>query len=302
MGRAVAEHEALMADAGALGYLRKDGWVFLYRSHRSFHAAAQRLDLLRELGVRATVLDAAGALALEAHLSPVFERAVHWPDVATVSNPLAVTQAYVSRFQQLGGSLHRGDALSLSQAGRLWRVAVADGSLEAPDVVVALGPWTPELLKLLGLRLPFGVQRGYHRHYRARGNAGLSRPVVDIEYGYVLAPMEQGIRLTTGAEFALHGAPPTPVQFGRLLSEAHRLFPLGELVEATPWLGARPCLSDMRPVIGRAPRHRGIWLNFGHNHFGLTLGPVTGRLLAEMIDGTQPFCDAAPFAAERFLR
>ena len=76
--------------------------------------------------------------------------------------------------------------------------------------------------------------------------------------------------------------------------------PLGEAVEASPWMGARPCLPDMLPVIGKAPRHNGLWFDFGHQHHGLTLGPATGRLLAEMMTGETPFADPKPFAVERF--
>ena len=83
---------------------------------------------------------------------------------------------------------------------------------------------------------------------------------------------------------------------------ARDLFALGEPIEATPWMGSRPCFADSRPVIGRAPGQPGLWLDYGHAHWGLTLGPVTGRLLAEMMTGTVPFCDPAPFAAERFAR
>ena len=81
---------------------------------------------------------------------------------------------------------------------------------------------------------------------------------------------------------------------------AEQLFPLGEPVEEKPWLGSRPCFPDSMPVIGRAPGHAGLWLAYGHGHMGLTLGPVTGRLLAEMMTGATPFCDPAPYAAERF--
>jgi D-amino-acid dehydrogenase len=168
--------------------------------------------------------------------------------------------------------------------------------------VIALGPWTQDVLELLGVKLPLAVKRGYHRHYRAAGNAALSRPVLDAENGYVLAPMEQGIRVTTGVEFAARDATPTPVQFDRLLPAAHALFPLGEGVEAQPWLGARPCFPDSRPVISRAPRQRGLWLAIGHAHWGLTLGPATGRLIAEMMTGATPFCDPAPYGADRFTR
>jgi len=117
-----------------------------------------------------------------------------------------------------------------------------------------------------------------------------------------MTPMEQGIRITTGAEFAARDAPPTPVQFARLLPAAGALFPLGEAVETQPWLGARPCLPDSRPVIGRAPGNSGVWLAGGHAHWGLTLGPATGRLIAEMITGATPFCDPKPYEAERFMR
>ena len=176
------------------------------------------------------------------------------------------------------------------------------GTLEAGEVVVALGPWAPDLLKPLGIDLPLAVKRGYHRHFRPRGNAGLTRPVVDTEVGYCVAPMEQGLRLTTGAEFAHRDAPPTPDQLERLMPAANALFPLGEPVEAAPWMGSRPCFADSKPVIGRAPGHRGLWLAYGHAHWGLTLGPVTGRLVAEMMTGATPFCDPAPYGMERFAR
>jgi len=112
--------------------------------------------------------------------------------------------------------------------------------------------------------------------------------------------MEQGIRLTTGAEFAPRDAPPTPVQFDRLMPAARALFPLGEPVEPAPWLGARPALPDSSPVIDRAPGQNGLWLAVGHAHSGLSLGPATGRLLSEMMTGAEPFCDPAPYRAERF--
>ena len=82
---------------------------------------------------------------------------------------------------------------------------------------------------------------------------------------------------------------------------AKGLFPLGAPVETDPWMGSRPCFADSRPVIGRAAKHPGLWLAFGHGHWGLTLGPMTGRLIAELVTGRTPFCDPAPYAAERFV-
>ncbi len=179
-------------------------------------------------------------------------------------------------------------------------MATLEGTITARDVVVAMGPWSDQIFAPLGYSIPLQVKRGYHLHLKPRGNTILNHPVLDSDLGYLLAPMNRGIRLTTGAEFAHRDAPPTPVQVERALPRAHKLFPLGEPVDARPWMGARPCLPDMLPVIGKAPRHAGLWFNFGHQHHGLTLGPATGRLLAETMTGETPFADITPFAVERF--
>jgi D-amino-acid dehydrogenase len=298
--RALGEHEALMVEAGATRYLRRDGWIKLYRSEDAFAATAREREYAGQLGLNHRVLDAEAARALEPSLMPVFRHAVHWPDAASVSNPLAVTKAYAAAFGKHGGVIVKGDARTLHRAGADWRVDTDEGPIDAKEAVVALGPWAPDLLGPLGIRLPLAFKRGYHRHFHALGNAGLTRPVVDTEYGYCLAPMEQGIRLTTGAEFAERDAPPTPHQFARLLPAARKLFPLGEGIEAQPWVGSRPCFADSRPVIGRAPGQPGLWLDYGHAHWGLTLGPVSGRLIAEIMTGATPFCDPKPYGAERF--
>ena len=298
--RAVAEHEALMAESGATHYLRKTGWLKVYRGDRSFAALSPEFDLAVKFGLPLKALDTADAQALEPSFNPVFSHAVFWPEAASVSNPLGVTRAYAERFTALGGVILSGDARSLHRSSKNWRVETHEGALDAQQCVVALGPWAVDLLDRLGVKLPLAVKRGYHRHFRAEGNAGLSRPVLDAEVGYLMTPMEQGIRITTGAEFAPRDASPTPAQFSRITPRARELFPLGELAEEKTWLGSRPCFPDSRPVIGRAPGLAGLWLAIGHAHWGLTLGPATGRMIAEMMTGEPPFCDPAPYRAERF--
>jgi len=302
MSRAVAEHVALSKEADAERYFRHTGWLKLYRSDRAFAVQARELELAKDFGIANVPLDYEAAHALEPSLAPVFRHAVHWTGAISVSNPLAVTQAYTSLFAKLGGGVFSGDARTLRRAHPHWLVETNAGSIDAGDVVVALGPWAPDTLGPLGIKLPLAVKRGYHRHFHAAGSAALGRPVLDAENGYCLTAMEQGIRITTGVEFAARDAQPTPVQFDLLLPAARELFALGEPVESQPWIGARPCFADSRPVIGRAPDHRGLWLAYGHGHWGLTLGPATGRLIAEMMTGAAPFCDPAPYSAERFAR
>lgn len=300
--RAVAEHEALIAETGVGDVLRKTGWLKLYRSKTVFEATRRDLDIIRKAGISFEPLDQAGALRLEPDIAPIFERAVFWPTAASISNPLRLTRAYAALFAKLGGTIATGDARTLRRDGDGWRIETGGGGVTASAAVVSLGPWTPDVLEPLGLKLPLMVKRGYHKHYRPDGNKGLSRPVLDAEVGYVAVPMEQGIRLTTGAEFAARDAEPTPTQFRFVEPAARQLFPIGEAVESKPWLGSRPCFPDSMPVIGRAPGQKDLWLDFGHAHWGLTLGPVSGKLLAEMVTGATPFTDPKPYAAERFLR
>ena len=144
------------------------------------------------------------------------------------------------------------------------------------ECVVCLGPWSDDVVKKLGFWIPLGVKRGYHMHYSAKGNATLNRPLLDTDNGYVLAPMSKGLRITTGAEFALRDVPPTPVQLEKVEPAARNCSHSTVASRQQPWMGRRPCLPDMLPAIGPIPGIKGLWANFGHHHLGFTLGPVTG--------------------------
>lgn len=298
--RSLIEHEALIAEAGVPELLRRTGWIKLFRHEATFEKS--RADLVRAeaFGVVADMLDAAAIKIREPNLEGEFAGAIHWKEPGFIPDPGALAKAYAALFVRRGGRFIAGDARRLEQSGTAWRVATQECGVTAREAVIALGPWSNEVFRPLGYPIPLAVKRGYHMHYAPRGNAVLHHPLLDADRGFLLAPMNRGIRLTTGAEFARRDAPPTPVQIEAALPLARDLFPLGEAVDAKPWMGSRPCLPDMLPVIGRAAKHSGLWFNFGHQHHGLTLGPVTGRLLAEMMTGEAPFADPAPFAAERF--
>lgn len=298
--RCMAEHEALIAEAGVPELLRRTGWIKLFRSEATLAGAAYELERSRQYGVEGELLDSRAIAVREPNLAGEFAGAVYFPAPGFVPDPSGLAQAYAALFARKGGRYFVGDARTLQQDAGGWRVAGAGGVAAAREVVVALGPWSDLVFRPLGYSIPLAVKRGYHLHLAPRGNAVLNHPVLDTDQGYLIAPMNGGIRLTTGVEFARRDAPPTPIQIEQALPRAHALFPLGEAIDATPWMGARPCLPDMVPVIGRAPRHAGLWFDFGHQHHGLTLGPATGRLLAEMMTGETPFADPKPYSVERF--
>ncbi|HUQ26558.1 MAG TPA: FAD-binding oxidoreductase [Burkholderiales bacterium] len=294
----ITEHEALAAEAGAEGLFRRTGWMKVFRTARERDRRFAEAERWRgEFGLNFRAYDAKTLQTMEPHLAPVLVGALHWTDPLAVFDPQALTVAYLKRFESLGGRFVQGNAATLEPG---WKVRTVGGGITARDVVIALGPWSDVVTRALGYELPLAVKRGYHMHYRAAGQAALNTPVLDTERGYFLAPMRRGIRLTTGAEFALRDAIRTPVQLGRAEPIARDLFPLAERLDMEPWMGSRPCTPDMMPVIGPAPRHPNLWFAFGHAHHGLTLGPVTGRLVAEMICGERPFVDPAPYRADRF--
>ena len=296
----LVEHEALIAEAGVPELLRRTGWLKLFRGDASLAGAVRDFERAKQYGVAGEVLDATDIAAREPNLTGEFAGAIYLPAPGFVPDPGGLAKAYAELFKRKGGRFFVGDARSLEQERAGWRVAGSDGAVVAREVVVALGPWSDLVFGPLGYSIPLAVKRGYHLHLAPRGNAVLHHPVLDADLGYMLSPMNRGIRLATGVEFARRDAPPTPIQLQRALPRARALFPLGEAVDTKPWIGSRPCLPDMLPVIGRAPRHPGLWFDFGHQHHGLTLGPVTGRLLAEMMTGETPFSDPSPFAVERF--
>ncbi len=297
----LSEHQLLAAEAGITDLLRPGGWIQVYRKDETLEknrTDARRLNA--EFGVSYEELTPQGLSAIEPHVSAEHTAgAIHWKDPMSLRDPLALTQGYVKLFLDRGGAFSRGDALTLRQNAGRWEVATEEGWVSAPQAVVALGPWSDGVFGPLGYDIPLFVKRGYHMHYTAKGNATLSRTVIDADTGFALAAMTKGVRLTTGAEFADRDAPPTPIQLDRCEPKARELFPLDRRAEAEPWLGRRPCLPDMRPVIDEAPRHKGLWFLFGHAHHGLTNAAVTGRLIAEIMTGEQPFCDVTGFAADR---
>jgi D-amino-acid dehydrogenase len=294
----VSEHRALAAKAGASALLRPIGWMKVFRSDALREAETRVAEKWHgEYGVEYETFDADGLQQVEPSLDKTLRGALRYPGSDSVSDPNALVTAYAKYFVELGGSFLIGDAQTLRDG---WQVETEAGPVKAQSLVVALGPWADHISTRLGYALPLAVKRGYHMHYAPQEGARLNHPVLDVENGYLLAPMAKGIRLTTGAEIALRDAPRTPTQLEAVEPIARTLFPLAQRVDDEAWMGRRPCTPDMMPIIGPAKKQKNVWFAFGHAHHGLTLGPVTGRLIAEMMTGEQTFVDARPFSVERF--
>lgn len=278
--RSTADHQHLIDAAGADRLIRRDGFYQILRRGADLdRAAVEAARIADTYGVGMDVIDGAGLKRREPAIRQALAGAVHWTDSWTCRDPGGLVEAYAVLLRKRGGRFETGDAMSLVRAGAGWAVRTGSGRIEAARAVIALGPWAPGLLARFGYRIPMIYKRGYHRHFANAG--GLAATLHDPDVGMVVAPMDAGVRIATGAEIAPAGAPATPRQLHRAAASAAALIDLGEPVEAEPWLGRRPCMPGMLPFIGPMQRHPGLWGNFGHGHQGFTLGPTTGRILAQ---------------------
>lgn len=290
----------LVEAAGCTDLLRRTGTLVVYRSEAAFAGSRRDWKLRTDRGAAIDTLAGAALREVEPALSPAFTHGVFLPDHGYTVNPYRLVQTLAARFAAAGGRIERAAARAIEPgAGDAVVVSADSGSFAADHVVVATGAWSGTLIATLGLRLPLETQRGYQV---TLANPGVEPrvPVSDSAAKIYATPMEGGLRVAGTVEFAGLAAAPDFRRARRLLGQVKELFPQVRVGEFTEWMGHRPCMPDSLPVIGRAPRHPRVLLAFGHGHNGMTSGPVTGRLVADMIAGREPFIDPAPYAPERF--
>lgn len=299
IAHATSEHAPLIAASDSEDWVRREGFRFIYRSDAAFAEGVVRAERLqRDYGVRHRVLNGAELAAAEPALQQQLAGAVHWLDPWKIIAPGELVQRYADLFVKRGGQIVKASTQQLRKKDHGWQVKTSLGAYDAAQAVIAMGPWSHQFVKDLGYNFPVFIKRGYHRHFQQPHNLNLT--MLDTEKGYVLIPMKYGIRLTTGAEFAHLDAAPTTVQLQKAQKLATELIALSDPSPAPPWMGARPCTADMLPIMGPAPKHPGLWFNFGHGHQGFTLGPMAGRLVAEMVSGQPTLVDPAPYLPARF--
>ncbi len=284
IARGVETHAPLIEAAGAGDLIRTNGFGEIYQTNKGFDAAAkqaeiwaQNYDLMMELWPGDTLHKH------EAKLRTTPAGTVFWGDSWSCRNPGALAKAYGALFEARGGTLMQMKLRSAQPTATGWQVQSSTGRLETQHLVVALGPWSPAFLQPLGYDIPMVMKRGYHSHYHC--STPPERGYFLADDGVVVSDMDQGVRITTGAHLTSQGAPENLRQLHRGRAAAGQIFGLGSEVENSRWQGTRPCLPQMVPLVGAAPKHRGLWFHFGHGHQGFTLGPATGEILARVLDG-----------------
>jgi D-amino-acid dehydrogenase len=299
IGASLKLHRDWIVKAGAGNRIRETGWLKAWRGD-AVASARREQALLAEYGIESRLLDRQDISALEPSIVPVYKVGLLHTQTASVDSPGAVVKAYAKMLAGAGGEIRQSEIRSIRPDGEGWRVVLADGELSARHVVVALGPWSADLLRPLGYRVPLAFERGYHREFKPNPARSLQRPIHDADGSFLMTPMEQGIRVTSGVELTGRDAPSSFAQIDAVVPMAREVVEFGEQVGDT-WRGSRPTLPDSLPMIGPAPRHAGLWLAFGNQHIGFTTGPATGAAIAAMIKGMPPPYDVVPFAPSRYI-
>ncbi len=312
-----SEHQVMIEASGADELITRDGWLQLHRSEETLNAAIDEAVIDREKGVKHKVLSVAELQELEPNANfEDFVGAIHWLNSWQVSNPGDLVKAYAEHFEALQGDIAQSNVKEIvpdvsspdtgadndGNKGKGWKVVTDEATYYCDDLVIAAGPWSNELIRPLGYNLPLFPMRGYHQHFKISDKNTIHHSMFDMDKGFVMGPMQQGIRITTGAEMTTMDAPKNFGQLNTVLKLARKILPLDDAVEEEAWAGARPCMPDMKPIIGAAGKHDKLWFAFGHSHQGFTLGPITGRLIEELIHDKPLTLDIEPFNAQRFSR
>jgi D-amino-acid dehydrogenase len=177
---------------------------------------------------------------------------------------------------------------------------VTDKGRHAVDAVaVTSGAWSKALAVRLGHRPLLDTERGYHVMLPKPGIMP-RLPIYSGDYSFAVTPLQNGLRLAGTVELGGLAAAPNYARAGVLLERGRRMFPALNAAGKTEWMGFRPSMPDSVPVISGSARHPNAFFAFGHGHIGLTLGAVTGRLIADLVAGRDPGVDMRPYRIDRF--
>lgn len=296
-----AQHKALAGGTQAERWLQASGYVFAYESRAAFEADAFAWNLRREAGFVWQEFEGEALRELDPALGPKIRFGILVRDHGFVLSP----GGYIGDLREVAASLGavavpaEARAFRLAADGSLQAVATTNGEVEAEAAVIATGAWSKTLTAQLGLDVPLESERGYH--VMLYGASAKPRQPTSVTSGkFVATPMADGVRCAGIVEFGGLDIPAHKPPIALILRRVKEAFPTMSWTHHDEWLGHRPAPSDSLPLIGEVPRHRGIFLAFGHHHIGLTTGPKTGRLLAGLVNGEMPALDMSPYAPARF--
>ena len=297
---AVDSFKPLFDAADAWSLIRETGELYLYKTDAAFEAARPAHDMRRRHGVNIETIPAEALAQLEPAIARNYKHALLFNDCISTLDPAVLTQTLAGAFRADGGELLQETVNDLEiDADGTRTLVTSTGRRKVDEIVIAAGAYSKPWAKKLGSYVPLDTERGYHLMLR---NAGveLNRPVVFGDQKFGAVSMLDGVRIAGTAELAKLDAEPNYQRAYRLLDLAKDALPDLRTDDVTPWMGHRPSTPDSLPVICKALNADKTYFAFGHGHLGLTMGGVTGRLIADLAAGRTPPIDMKPFSISRF--
>jgi D-amino-acid dehydrogenase len=286
--------------AGLERHIHRKGGLYVFSDADALAQAKIIAERQAEFGIRVEMIGPEELKQFEPALKQRFVGAAFHPDTAHISDPLDLTLALFEAALARGAVFEKAEVTNVSLAERPALIG-HDGWQRVVDrVVIAAGAWSKPLAAAMGDRVPLDTERGYNVSFP--GVNGLtSRPVGFEGHGFVMTPLDSGLRIGGAVEFGGLDAPPNHARTKVLYDKAATLvdglpaFESGKL-----WMGFRPSMPDSLPVIGTSSRNGSVLYAFGHGHYGMTQSHVTADLIADLVAGREPRLDLAPFSPQRF--
>jgi D-hydroxyproline dehydrogenase subunit beta len=307
-------YDELEERVGPPARIRRKGALIVHRGQETWAGEAARVQRLVAAGAQGHVLDLAEVRTMEPELTGPLAGASFFPDDLQCA-PRAIARALAAAVPRV----HTGvevQAITVEQ-DKVTGLRTSDGVLPCAAAVIAAGPWSRPLAEAAGLALPLEPRKGQLVRLRsARRDERLIRHKV-VEAGYLgsVASVDAGLQVTTVLETTWEGDVLVGSSRERrgfdlsvddavshaMLEQAFALMPgLRALALDAAWAGLRPWLPDRLPAVGPSRAVAGLWLATGHEGAGVALGPVSGRLIAQLYAGEAPVVDPAPFSPDRF--
>lgn len=295
----VDQHRALARGTPAEGFIHPGIYAFLYRSRAECQADDMGHALRREYGTNIEFRDHARLKKDDPHLGDAYTYAACHMDHGWISDPGGYIAALFGHFRAQGGAFVQGEVDDIRPTGEGAAVTVAGDTCEFDRAVLAGGAWSAKLARALGHNPGLESERGYHMVFKSPSHEP-PFPYMVADAKFVATPMQGGLRCAGQVEFGGLTAGPSDAPFRVVKTRIRELYPTLEWDGEERWLGHRPTTVDSMPFIGPSPAAAQIHFAFGAQHIGLTTGPKTGRLIADIIADRTPNIDMQPFRVGRF--
>ncbi|SDE23015.1 NAD(P)/FAD-dependent oxidoreductase [Ruegeria marina] len=302
VGDSLADHLALAQGTGAEKWVVPSDYLFIYNDRAHYHDDAFGWGLRRQNGFVWDEMEGAEFRAYDPVFSDDLRFAVRLKDHGRIADPGQYVKDLAAHVVAQGGQLITAAVEDIvRENGRVTGVRAGGQTIACDAAVVATGVWSGPLAKKLGLDVPLESERGYHIEFW-NPNFMPKSPVMVAARKFVATPMEGRLRLAGVVEFGGLDNGPSKAPIDLLKRSAAAVFPGLKADEVTEWMGHRPAPADSIPVIGELPHIKGAYTGFGHHHVGLTGGPKTGRILAQLISGRQPNVDLTAYSPARYAK